>query len=225
VIAKVRQWAGNGFVPLAAMIYPSLVFLPKVGRFLIRVLLLTVLINALTSCSSEFLPAFPFSKSLNDSSVFMGDSITQFWPMPEHNQGISGQQTSQMLNRFGAEVLGHGYKRVVILGGTNDIILPPHDLSAVALNLDAMATMAQAAGIEVVLCKLLPITWDGNDLNSQVDAVNESIKELANKKGYLLVDYNTPMIGHPEYFRDGVHPKPIGYAVMESTLSTVVSPQ
>jgi lysophospholipase L1-like esterase len=181
-----------------------------------------VLATTLTSCSSEFEPAYPFSKALDETTVFMGDSITWFWPMPEHNEGISGQQTYQMLARFQADVLGHGYERVVILGGTNDIILPPHDLSRVSINLDAMATMARAAGMEVIICKLPPITWAGNDLNSQVGIVNESIAALASEKGYLLVDYNSPMAHHPDYFRDGVHPKPIGYAVMESALAEVV---
>jgi lysophospholipase L1-like esterase len=182
-----------------------------------------MLVTALTSCSSEFAPAYPFSKSLNETTVFIGDSITQFWPMPEHNEGISGQQTAQMLSRFQTDVLSRGYERVVILGGTNDIILPPHDLSRVSINLDTMATMARAAGMEVILCKLPPITYLGNDLNSQVGIVNESIAALASEKGYLLVDYNSSMAGHPDYFRDGVHPKPLGYAVMESTLSEAVT--
>jgi hypothetical protein len=205
------------------MMYPFLVFLPKVIKSLTRLLLVTVFMCALTSCSQEFLPVFPFGKSLNSSTVFMGDSITQFWLMPEHNEGVAGQNTSQMLDRFGTDVLGHGYKRVVILGGTGDVIFHPHDLSNIAVNLDAMATMARSAGIEVVLCNLPPLTSQGNDLNPQVDIVNESIRALINQKGYLLVDYHTPLVGHRDYFRDGVHPNPIGYAVMESTLSKVVT--
>ena len=143
--------------------------------------------------------------------------------MPKHNAGISGQKTSDMLGRLSADVLGKGYKRVVILGGTNDIILPPHDYSVVPLNLEAMATMAQDAGIEVVLCKLPPIIWASDDLNPQVVSVNKEITALANEKGYLLVDFDTLMSGHPEYFRDGVHPTSLGYAVMETALSEVVT--
>jgi lysophospholipase L1-like esterase len=91
------------------------------------------------------------------------------------------------------------------------------------VNLDAMATMAQSAGVEVVLCKLPPITWLGDDLNSQVKIVNDSITSLAKEKGYLLVDYNTPLTGHPEYFRDGVHPTASGYLAMETALSEEVT--
>jgi lysophospholipase L1-like esterase len=152
----------------------------------------------------------------------MGDSITHFWPMPDHNAGISGQQTADMLGRFRTDVVGHGYERVVILGGTNDIILAPHDPSTVATNLDAMATIAREAGMEVVLCKLPPATWEGTNFNPQIAIANKAISALANEKGYLLVDYNAPTDGHPDYFRDGVHPSPIGYAVMETALAKTV---
>jgi lysophospholipase L1-like esterase len=183
----------------------------------IRFLLSAMLATTLTSCGSG--PAFPFNDSLNATTAFMGDSITQFWRLPDHNKGISGQTTAQMLDRFNGDVLGHGFKRVVILGGTNDIGL--HQiLSNVSLNLDAMAAMAQGSGIEVVLCTLPPIF--GQNLSDQVTYVNKEITALARSRGYQLVDYFTPMAGHPEYFIDGVHPDKLGYSIMETTLSRVV---
>lgn len=201
----------------------SLLVLQTTYKPLIRLLLLAVVTASLTCCSTVFLPEVPFEASLNNTTVFVGDSITHFWPMPAHNAGISGQKTSEMLDRFSRDVLGRGYKRVVILGGTDDIILPPHDLSIVPVNLKAMAAMARDAGIEVVLCELPPITWGGNDMNPQVASVNETIRALANEKGYLLVEYDKSMSGHPEYFHDGVHPTSLGYAVMETVLSEAVT--
>jgi hypothetical protein len=79
----------------------------------IRFLLSARLATTLTACGSG--PASPFNDSLNATTAFMGDSITQFWRLPDHNKGISGQTTTQMLDRFNADVLGHGFKRVVIL--------------------------------------------------------------------------------------------------------------
>lgn len=182
-----------------------------------------LLLVALTSCGEDQVVGIArFSTSLNDDTVFMGDSITYLWSLPEHNDGINGQRTLQMLARFSADVLGHGYKRVVILGGTNDVNLPIQSLDNIAPNLEAMATMARTAGIEVVLCKIPPIVLDGVDRSAKVDSVNNAISALAESEGYLLVDYNTPMRGHPEYFKDGIHPSRIGYAVMETALSRVV---
>jgi hypothetical protein len=50
----------------------------------------------------------------------------------------------------------------------------------------------------------------------------KEIAALARSRGYLLVDYFTPMAGHPECFIDEVHPDKLGYSVMETTLSRVV---
>jgi len=155
----------------------------------------------------------------------MGDSITQFWLLPDHNAGISGQTTAQMLARFNADVLGHGYSRVVILGGTDDVILlgsTSNMLGNLIANLSAMAAIAQTAGIEVVLCKLPPIIWEGHVFTAQVTSANDAIAALAEDRGYLLVDYYSPMLHHSEDFRDGVHPTVIGYAVMETALAEVV---
>lgn len=184
---------------------------------IIRFLLSGMLVTTLTSCGSG--PAFPFNDSLNATTAFMGDSITQFWRLPDHNLGISGQTTAQMLDRFSADVLGHGFKRVVILGGTNDISFH-QSLSNVSLNLDTMAAMARRSGMEVVLCTLPPIS--GQNVSDQVTSANKEIAALARSRGYLLVDYFTAMAGHPEYFLDQVHPDKLGYSVMETTLSRVV---
>jgi lysophospholipase L1-like esterase len=83
-----------------------------------------------------------------------------------------------------------------------------------------MATIAESANIEVVLCKLPPL----KNHAEQVLSVNQEITTLAQSKGFLLVDYFTPMTGHPEYFRvDEIHPNAHGYAAMESALSEVVT--
>ena len=60
--------------------------------------------------------------------VFLGDSITDIWPLeqvfpgrPYINRGISGQTTPQMLLRFRPDVIELKPRVVVILAGTNDI--------------------------------------------------------------------------------------------------------
>jgi lysophospholipase L1-like esterase len=162
-----------------------------------------------------------FAASLNSSTVFQGDSITAFWPLPVHNVGIAGETTDKMLSAITQTVLGQGFTRMVLLGGTNDILYPdaasPHAIASIA----SMAQIAQANGIQPVLCLLPPLY--GVIYETQIVAFNESLKNLAATKGYLLVDYYTPLAGHPEYFRDGVHPNASGYAIMESVLSSVVT--
>ena len=66
----------------------------------------------------------------NRKIVFLGNSITEFWPQYTNffsinelyiNKGISGQTTPQMLIRFRPDVVNLNPKAVVILAGINDI--------------------------------------------------------------------------------------------------------
>ena len=97
--------------------------------------------------------------------VFMGDSITELWPLAESfpgqpyvNRGISGQTTSQMLVRMFPDVIALKPAAVVILAGTNDISRATGAVTAemVKFNLQAMAQLAAANGIKVVLAAILP---------------------------------------------------------------------
>jgi extradiol dioxygenase family protein len=140
-------------------------------------------------------PPLTLSNALNSQTVFLGASIVQFWPLPLHNAGIYGQTTAQMLTRFTTDVLGHGYSRIVLLAGSNDIT-GGVSLSDVTIpNLQAMAQLASSAGLEVVLSLLPPITLNGVDYNAQVLTADAAIRQLAIVNGYLYVDYNAPMQG------------------------------
>jgi len=176
----------------------------------------------LTSCGSGLNYNFFFRQSLNSTTVFMGDSITQHWRLPDNNKGISGETTAQMLVRFNTDIIGHGYKRVVILGGTNDTAFNPFAPSDVAHNIDAMSSMAQSAGMEVVLCTIPPI-FSPAPRNERVTSLNQAITALATARGLLLVDYFSPLAGHPEDFIDGIHPNASGYTVMETALAQTVT--
>jgi lysophospholipase L1-like esterase len=173
-------------------------------------------------------PPTYFRNALNSGTVFMGDSITQWWNLPINNQGIAGQTAAEMQARFATDVIGLGYKRVVILAGTNDIWnIDPPDQSVALAAITSMAQMASTAGIEVVLCTL-PANHSADSTNPNFypplyGPFNQSIADIATTNGYLLVDYYTPTLSHPEYFTDGVHPNATGYAVMEAALSAVVT--
>lgn len=166
--------------------------------------------------------------------VFMGDSITELWRFdgpegfagkPYINRGISGQTTPQMLVRFRQDVIDLKPKVVVILAGINDIAenTGPMTLEQTEDNLASMADLATAHNIRVVLCSVLPASEFGwrPDIApaAKVIALNESIKAYAAGKGYVYVDYYTPMKdergGLPASLSgDGVHPLPAGYAIM-----------
>ncbi len=160
--------------------------------------------------------------SLPPDNVFMGDSITKGWALPGANLGVGGNNTAQMLARYPQEVPGHGFRVFVLLGGTNDLLQHKPVDGAIA-NIAAMAKQARADGMVVVLCELPPDYLDPPVLLPWTLQLNGLIKDLAKTDGYLLVDYFDPMIGHPEYFRDKLHPNAEGYAVMDQALLPVLA--
>ena len=171
---------------------------------------LMAVLAGLTGCGVEF------------DNVFMGDSITAAWSVPGKNLGVPGNTTAKMLLRFPDEVPGHGYKTFVFLGGTNDIRydIPIEDALG---NITTMAKAARQAGMAVVLCELSPNYQDKFTHDPDIRALNKMIVQLAASENYFLVDYYDPMVGHPEYFLDGLHPNAVGYAVMDRALLPVLS--
>ena len=170
-----------------------------------------------------------------DRVVFMGDSITEGWHFdapqwgfpgkPYINRGISGQTTPQMLVRFRQDVIALQPKVVVILAGINDVAgnTGPMTLEETEDNLASMADLATANHIRVVLCSVTPafdFPWKhGLAPAPRILALNAWIKTYAAVKGYVYVDYHAALKdernGLPSTLsRDGVHPLPVGYAVM-----------
>jgi hypothetical protein len=97
--------------------------------------------------------------------VFLGDSITDYWKLPDYfpskqyiNRGIDGQTTPEMLVRFRQDVLALHPKVLVVLAGTNDIA----GVTGRTLNEDieadyaSMAELARAHRVQVVFASVLP---------------------------------------------------------------------
>jgi lysophospholipase L1-like esterase len=176
--------------------------------------------------------------------VFMGDSITDMWVMPQFasdffpgkpyvGRGIGGQTTPQMLIRFRPDVIALNPRIVVILAGTNDIAgnTGPMTLEEIEGNLASMSELAHASGIRVVLSSLLPVydgghAGDGSALimtdrrpPEKILALNEWIKRYAADHGDTYLDYFSAMVDErgalkKELSEDGLHPNRAGYAVM-----------
>ena len=171
--------------------------------------------------------------------VFMGNSITDGWDnahpefFTDNNfacRGIGGQVTSQMLCRFRADVIALRPKAVVILAGTNDIAgnNGPIESEHIAENIVSMAELALAAGIRPIICSVLPAAkypWrpEVGSVPEKIRALNDRLRQYAAERGLTWVDYYSAMDAgdgsmRSEYTRDGVHPTPEGYAVMEAVI-------
>lgn len=177
------------------------------------------------------------------NSIFMGDSITEGWVSKDPDffkknnfvgRGISGQVTSQMLLRFREDVIRLKPKRVIILGGTNDIAenQGPISLDKVFGNIVSMAELAKANGIKVILCSVLPAYDFGwrKDMHpaDKVIALNKMIEAYAKKHNIPYVDYHSQMKDSRNgldkiYTEDEIHPTEKGYEKMEGILMKKLS--
>ena len=175
--------------------------------------------------------------------VFMGDSITDMWVLPQFgaffpgkpyiDRGISGQTTPQMLIRFRPDVIALRPRVVVILAGTNDLAgnTGPMSLEEIEGNLASMSELARVNGIRVVLSSVLPVydggrAADGTPLvmtdrrpPEKILALNEWIKNYASHHSDIYLDYFSTMVDDHGFLKkdlseDGLHPNKVGYAAM-----------
>ncbi len=182
--------------------------------------------------------------------VFIGDSITHLWELQAYfggtgkvliNRGIGGDVSTFVRKRFEADVIQLQPKCVVMKIGTNDLgwaleQLSPAISEVIFENDSAMLDRAKAAGITMALCSILPVwgpSWYPSDefsklKNAQIVALNARLKQLAEEKGAIWVDYHSQMVGEdgqlrPELADDGVHPHHFGYAIMADVLRKTFS--
>lgn len=176
-------------------------------------------------------------------AVFMGDSITDAWPRNDQDfftdnnfvgRGISGQTTSHMVVRFRQDVVELAPKYVVILAGTNDIALNNGyiALENVLGNIVSMCEIAKANKIKPIICSVLPCKHYGwrpevKNPGEEIVKLNAMLQDYAQKNKIPYVDYHSVMKdsenGLPASLaKDGCHPTPEGYEIMEEILLKVI---
>jgi lysophospholipase L1-like esterase len=208
--------------------------LTPTGTDVKRLLLLIFILVA--ACNGAAEQQVPPTKPISDTVAFMGDSITSLWDVQDYdttnptlNFGVSGQLTAQMLARF-SEVLTSGAGIVVIDGGINDLyVLGPENTNTDSIR--EMAAEASAAGMRVILCALIPDSYDyptgAAPQLADILAFNDKLLYLAQQNGYLYADYYPAMLlpnGEQDVAltKDGLHPNAAGYARMWSVLQPLI---
>ena len=173
--------------------------------------------------------------------VFMGDSITEAWPLAHPdlfgdahvNRGISGQTSPQMLVRFYADVIALKPKAVHLLCGTNDIAgnTGPTTPARYQACVRAMTELAAAHDIRVILGAIPPaaqMRWrPGFDPKPWVLELNLWLRSLAGERGFAFADYHAALRDESDALRadfshDGVHPTRRGYVAMREVLAPLL---
>jgi lysophospholipase L1-like esterase len=181
--------------------------------------------------------------------VFLGDSITDGWPIAEYfpgkpylNRGIGGQTTPQMLVRFREDVINLKPGVVVILAGTNDIAgnTGPMTLDEIEANYASFAELAAAHNIRVVFSSVLPVhnyTPQSQEFFAQrppekILALNRWLKHYCDERDLVYLDYFSALVDDKGLLKkdlaaDGLHPNAAGYKIMaplaESAIRTALT--
>jgi lysophospholipase L1-like esterase len=170
--------------------------------------------------------------------VFLGDSITDYWKLPDYfpgkpyiNRGIDGQTTPEMLVRFRQDVIGLHPRVLVVLAGTNDIagVTGRTSNEDIEANYASMAELAGAHGIRTVFASVLPVhnyTHDAEESfalrpRNRILALNKWLKEYCAKNRFVYLDYFSAVVDVQGMLKrnlsdDGLHPTDAGYKIMAS---------
>jgi lysophospholipase L1-like esterase len=168
--------------------------------------------------------------------VFLGDSITDYWKLPDYfpgkpyiNRGIDGQTTPQMLVRFRQDVIALHPKVLVVLAGTNDIagVTGRTSNEDIEANYASMAELARAHRIRVVFASILPVhnyTHDAEESfalrpRDRILALNQWLKDYCAKNHFVYLDYFSALVDERGMLKraladDGLHPTGAGYKIM-----------
>lgn len=119
---------------------------------------------------------------------------------------------------------------VVIMFGANDS--KAWNWDAARFDADYRALIAKYQGLRsrprVYIC-LIPPVYLPNAFGNTFDpvfiqnTVIPALQNIAAQTGVTLIDNNSPLLNHPEYFADGVHPTQQGAGIIASTVAQTIT--
>lgn len=187
--------------------------------------------------------------------LFIGDSITQMWELAAYfhkpglrmiNRGIGGDRTEYLLHRFFADAVQLKPSVCVLMVGINDSWELEFDVwkqeggrpveSVLKQALQAMEQVldiAVAERMRLAVCSILPtrMEWTNHEQERQlyIRSYNAGLKELAEKRGFIFVDYYPAFINKEdntakrELTVEGLHPNVFGYNLMAGILAEALN--
>jgi lysophospholipase L1-like esterase len=176
----------------------------------------------------------------------LGDSITELTGYPEYLQRLMGNTSvvcnfgfsgsTVIFNSSEPYYFNHEFKNakffgpttVIIMLGTNDAHSDVYSsISEFVPNYERMIRSIQAISSkpQIFLVEPPPIFNNtlGVNIDSYVQGVIPSIQEVANQMGLPLINVYTPLLNHPDYFTDGLHPNGDGAKIIANTIYQAIT--
>ena len=116
---------------------------------------------------------------------------------------------------------------VIIMLGTNDAYLSPQQRSNFIADYTKLVTSFQAlsSNPKIYICIPPPVFDNSLELNATIveNEVLPLVKQTAASLGLPLIDVHTALLGHPEDFKDGVHPNSEGAKVIATQVFNAIT--
>ncbi len=181
--------------------------------------------------------------SPSGQTVFLGDSITEYYPVAEafgsytkntgslvYNRGISAETSGHMKDRLADTALNIRPRNVVMLIGTNDIGqgVPEEELLQNITD-SVQIIRKQSPETNLILQAIYPVNENmetlyarvmvGKRTNAGIKSVNEKLKKVAADNGAVFLDLTEALSDKAgnlkrNFTYDGLHPTAECYAVI-----------
>lgn len=174
-----------------------------------------------------------------DNFVFLGDSITDFYPLEEYyddlpviNSGISGNKTEDILKDMTKRVYQYNPTKVFLLIGTNDLNEEGTTAEKVIKNIKKITSSIKTkrSRAKIYIESIYPVNKeienhqvDRRD-NKRIKEVNKSLEKICKEEGYTYIDLYSKLSDDKgnlktKYTSDGLHLNSLGYVVVTRELS------
>lgn len=172
--------------------------------------------------------------SKNENFVFLGDSITDWYPieelyedMPIVNSGKAGYKTQDILEEMDELVYQYNPTKVVILIGTNDLNNDvPEDKMLENIKKIIKDIKKNRKKAKLYVQSIYPINNSDNDkinkdtvgvrTNETIQRVNKQIKKICKQQNVTYIDMYSELVDNEgnlmlKYTKDGLHISELGY--------------
>lgn len=167
--------------------------------------------------------------------IFFGDSQVEGWRLADNfpgrpyvNRGIGGQTTAQMLVRFRADVIALKPRVVLVLGGSNDVLVHLRKLpfDQTVDNYASMAELARENDIKVIFAAVPPVNdyrsekWTARlEQPDRIQKLNEWLRNYCAANRFIFLDYYDQLVDEKgmmkaELSPDGEHLNVEGYKLV-----------
>ena len=157
--------------------------------------------------------------------VFLGDSITEGFPLGQYfpgmhvvNRGIGGDRVTGVLDRMEVSVYDLKPVKLFLMIGTNDILWPQSKIKEWTRNYDNLVVKIKehCPDCAIYAQSILPTSGKFAQHNKTVKRYNAVIKKIAKKRAVNYLDIHSTLVNESgelrsDYTKDGVHLTPAGY--------------